>query len=205
MKILREIKVGGGVDSSLLADLRKTDYMHPQGDLFPEIPTLDPKLPKTMEIVGKIGSFRVIDHHEPNLDPNEKTFVVFDRNIPAGWLSYGMPKPGYALDLDGEGRQVHSIYIGNEYAGKGLATAFYTWILTNCCDYLVADELQTYGGVALWRKLLNSNRFDVMVYDHRTSDSRKRWAGKDFNQVYNTNELIPWVTLRGNAVRLIMN
>ena len=217
---ITEVEIGGGVDRDFIDDIEgRADFTNPQQDLFPEIPTLDPHLPKAtkMKIVGSIGPYRVVktgslisaEQAAENRRYNEDTgidYVLFDRNKVVGWVGLIMPpkRRWQIYELDGTAGQVGSIYLDKPYRGQNLGIKFYQWLLTHVCDYLVSDELQTMGGVKLWRRALNSRAFDVLVYDKRTGMSRKRWAGKDFNQVYNTDDtLIPWMTLRGRADELM--
>jgi hypothetical protein len=79
----------------------------------------------------------------------------------------------------------------------------YEFLLQNVCDYLVSDTAHSSGGAAIWRKMLNSRRFDVEVFDNNKYLSRKRRAGKDWAQVYQQWHLIPWVTLKGKADRIV--
>jgi hypothetical protein len=97
---------------------------------------------------------------------------------------------------------VVSVYVDPSHRGQNLALKMYQWLLQHVCDYILPDDLQTLGGVAIWRKLLNSRAFEVMVYDYNSGTTRRRWAGKDFNQVYNSHHLRPFVTLRGKAAEL---
>lgn len=223
---LHEIEIGGGVDSSYLDDLNNHDFTHPQRDLFPQIPTLDPHLPKEskMTLVGTLGGLRVArveprmgrygarySGYNPSFEPgsgsdSEVDYVLFDRNHAVAWAGVAIPpKPNQRpYDLrDETGGQVLSIYIAREFRGQNLGLKFYRWLLSNVVDYLVADELQTWGGVKLWRRALNSRAFDVMVFDPSRGMSRRRWAGKDFEQVYKNYRLIPWMTLRGKADELL--
>jgi len=220
---LHEIEIGGGVDSTYLDDLNKQDYTSPQRDLFPEIPTLDPHLPKEskMTIVGALDGLRIarVDPRMGNYkyfhqysqfepgdgDASEVDYVLFDRAHAIGWAGMAIPpKPRQRPDsLEGTGGQVLSVYLDAAYRGRNLGLKLYSWLLSNVVDYLVADEMQTGGGVKLWRRALNSRAFEVMVYDPRTGQSRRRWAGKDFDQVYNRGDLIPWMTLRGKADELL--
>lgn len=208
---LVEVSIGGGIDKDYLDHLTQhADYTNPQTDLFPdEVPTLDPNLPKGMKLVGKLGTFRVVhvvDGAATQSDKGEETYAIFDRNRPIAWVGLGPPKRGYdikIIDNKFTGYQVYSVYIDEDYRGKNLGVVFYKWLLTNVCDYLIADELQTRGGVKLWKRLQNSRQFDVEVYDDAKYQSRRRWAGKDFDQVYQNDMLVPWVTLRGKANRLV--
>jgi hypothetical protein len=203
-EIITEIDIGGGVDSDFL-DYNKSahDYDSDQLDLFPKkIPTLDPKLPDYMKIVGKIDSYRVV---ERGTKPGEETdddihYLLFDKSKPIAWIALQDPDREHDIsdELRGKGMKVGSVFIDPPYRGSNLGLKLYRWCLMNVCDYIVADILQTKGGVNLWKKLLTSKQFHVEVFDFRKYTSRRRRPGKDFNQVYNTTGiLVPWVTLAG--------
>ncbi len=200
---MNEIIKGGGVTSDFIDDINSDDHTNDQYNLFPHIPTLDPKLPKTMKIVGSIGGYRVVSVFNDFEFEGSKHFdyVLFDHKRAIGFLALMIPpkiKQRY-VDLPGIVGQIGAIYIAKDYRGKRLGLLFYKWILSNVCDYLVADELHTDGGVKLWKDASNSNMFDVRVYDETKGYSRRRWSGKDFDQVYRYDHLIPWMTLRGKA------
>ena len=58
--ILHEIDIGGEVDPSSLEQLRSQDFKSKQLDLFPDIPTLEPNLPREFEEMGRIGPTRFL-------------------------------------------------------------------------------------------------------------------------------------------------
>lgn len=207
LEILHEVDLGGDMDDGYIDRLKdKNDFTNPQLDLFPkEIPTLDPKVPQGMKIVGKIGAYRVVMSEKSDAafqkNIQEVDYVLFDKSKAIAWIAlYIPPKPESEIfGMNGEGGQVVSVYINPEYRGQRLGLKMYVWVLTNVCEYLVADEQQTQDGAKLWRRALNSRAFDVEVYDKRNSTTRRRWSGKDFDQVYQNSELVPWMTLRGKA------
>lgn len=205
---LLEIELGGEVTSDQINDVAKQhDYTNPQLDLWDELPTLDPNLPNTMEIVGKIGELRiVIDSKRSTTDCDD--YYLFYIKEPVMWIALCNPGANSTNHVDvahdishffddrGIGKQVKSIYLAPEFRGQNLGLKMYYWLLKNVCDYIVADTMHTYGGERLWKKMLNSRRFHVEVFDTEKYISRKRWVGKDFKQIYNTDgRLIPWVTL----------
>ena len=212
-EIISEIEIGGAVDSSYLSHI-STTHQPPEGfrnkqyDLFSDIPTLEPNLPKNMKKLGNIGKLIVVELKEKN-NNETTTLVLFDIDKPIGWIALGQIKRGYEINFawgageNAKGLQVHSVYLDTSHRGQNLSIELYKWILTHVCDYLVADELQTFGGVKIWRRALNSKKFDVMVFDAERQISRRRWAGKDFAHVYNTFYLIPWMTLKGKADKLM--
>ena len=209
---LDEIEIGGEVDISHFDDIRDHDYRSKQLGLFPELPTMEPDLPPHFEEVGRIGSLFVAckQYATSKNGKGEFSYVLFDSGEPIGYVSVIDPfadfNGRYLISnpkIHGDGLRVVSIFIDDEHRGQNLAVKLYHWLLTNVCDYLLPDDLQTHGGVAIWRKLRNSRAFDVLVYDPDREFSRERWSGKDFNQVYASNRLKPWVTLAGKANQLI--
>lgn len=214
--VLHEIEIGGEVDPSSLEQLRSQDFKSKQLDLFPDIPTLEPDLPREFEEMGRIGPYyiaRKIESQTTKHGP-EYIYYLFDQGTPFGYVAVihpnaefggGYTKSWHNPQIDGNGLRVVSIWVDRTHAGQNLGVKLYHWLLQNVCDYILPDDLQTQGGVAIWRKLLNSRAFDVMVYDYNTGTYRRRWAGKDFNQVYKTYNLRPFVTLRGKAETLIDN
>lgn len=210
---VNEIERGGEVDSTMLDDLEaEHDYTPDQLDLFPEIPSLELKLPKGFEQVGRIGTYFVTRRAEStskNGDP-EHTYYVFDKAKPIAYTALLDPSSNFgdgygATDpmLGGKGLRTVSVYIAESHRGKDLGIALYEWVLTNVCDYLLPDSRHTPGGEYLWKKMLNSKKFEVMVFDPRTYMSRRRRSGKDFEQIYRNDDLCAWVTLAGKASRLM--
>jgi GNAT superfamily N-acetyltransferase len=208
-ELLWEIERGGYVEPDVLQDLQSDKFQNPQRDLFPEIPRLEPGGHPDYTQVGRIGGFFVL-HKQGQED---HLYILMDRSRVIGWISlipigseyqdYPHRNRDLKYHLTGTGFQVAGVYIDPEYSGRGLAVQMYEWLLRNVCDYIARDSSHTPGGEALWKKLLNSRRFDVMVYDPNKGTSRRRWAGKDWGHVYQDFYLSPWVTLAGKAQDLI--
>lgn len=211
--MLTEIEIGGEVDSSSMDNLRAQDFKSKQLPLFPELPTLEPELPKKFKHMGRIGGYfvaRTIDN-EGSRHGKEYSYVLLDQGTPIGYVAVVPPKANFGggynapnPPLDGNGLRVVSVVIERSHAGQNLALKLYQWLLQNVCDYILPDDLQTQGGVAIWRNLLrNTKTFEVMVYDADRGVIRRRKPGRDFQQVYKTDNLRPFVTLKGKAEELI--
>jgi len=208
---ISEIEVGGYVDPpDYMSDYDNRDA-HPeeQGELFPELPSI--QLPKGFERVGTMGKFIVSRKEDGKGKEGIKyTYVFFYDGKPASYIAtIGINDPfggGYRIinpPLLGDGLRVISIWVNPTHRGQKLGIQMYEWLLKNVCDYILPDETHTYGGVNLWKQMLNRrNKFDVLVWDYEKSQFRRRWAGKDFAQIYNTNHLIPFVTLAGKSKEL---
>jgi hypothetical protein len=208
---LNEIELGGGVSSIDLEDKRNLDYKNKQQDLFPEIPTIEPNVPRGYQYVGNMGEYGIVkkkdtyDHYnyygkiESTHNSFQYVFTHFGK--PIGYV-YVVENPPIAshLELSGKGLLIKQVYIEEDERGKNLDLKFYYWLLTHVCDYILPDTTHTEEGARLWRKLNQSRLFDMYVYDPRTGTSRKRWAGKDWNQIYNNDDLQPFLTLKGRYV-----
>lgn len=213
-QIVSEIDIGGVVDGDHLYDLQKHGNYDPrQLDLFRDKPTpVAPELPHKggMKIAGRLGEYFVVSKADGR--PGHVTYYVFNRGTP---IAYAAVQPPHVElgdggrppvpNLHGDGLRVISVYIDEQYRGRGLALSLYEWLLKNVCDYILPDGLQTPGGVFIWKSMLRDRRFDVMVYDDKRYTNRRRKPGKDFDAVYGDESwhLWPWATLRGKALDLI--
>ena len=210
--ILNELEIGGGVSDNILDDLKKNDpedYEPKQLDLFSDIPTLEPHFTASSGFkgVGRIEKYTVTQMMKPEkhgYGADGVAYVLFDRGKAIGVIALSdihsetgdTKHPNYNLRLSNhKGYRVSTIFTHKEYRGQNLSLKLYKFLLTNVCDFLMADTLQTWGGVAVWKKMLNSRQFAVLVFDDERHVLRKRRSGKDFGQVYNTNHLFPLVTL----------
>lgn len=211
---LNEVELGGGlakVDFDHYdAELQDADFSgHKQYDLFPEIPTLT--LPKGWQRVGSMGEYIIIKKFEDYEDFDDRRgfskgklpgyiYILIKGTKPIGYVYTVEKQLQYGPDLQGRGLLTKNVYIDKSERGKNLALKFYYWLLCNVTDYIIPDEMHTHAGAALWRKLNQSRLFDMYVYDPRTGMSRKRWAGKDWNQIYNNDDLQPFLTKKGRWV-----
>lgn len=206
---LNEIEMGGYVDTSDFDELDKHDFSTGQLDLFKDIRGQDVNLPHDWEIVGKLGPYPIAIHKQ--VDRETVTYYLFDHQKPIGYVATQPPEAsfggGYHVSnppLGGTGLRVVSVYLKPEYTGKGLSLDLYEWLLKNVCDYILPDDLQTKGGVSIWKRMLRQpNRFDVEVHDPGTYETRRRKPGNDFHQVYRSEQLRPFVTLAGKADDLL--
>jgi hypothetical protein len=209
---LNEIELGGELVSTAFDkykdDLEKADYSgHKQYDLFPEIPTLT--LPAGYERVGHMDEYQIVRKKAPYQDRDRRGFqtgtlpgymyILVKNAKPIGYC-YTVQKSPNQPDLQGKGLMTKTVYVEDSERGKNLALKFYYWLLTHVCDYLIPDDTHTYDGSALWRRLNQSSKFDMYVYNPETGMSRKRWAGKDWNQIYNNDYLQPFLCLKGRWV-----
>jgi GNAT superfamily N-acetyltransferase len=138
---------------------------------------------------------------------------LFDSGKPIAYVAtippdadFGEGRPGRKYEnpeLSGEGLRVISIFIDEEARGKGLAVALYHWLLTHACDYILPDDLQTRGGVFIWKQMLRDPRFEIMVFNHNTHEYYKPKPGAVWANTYKSYWLRPFVTLAGKADQLI--
>jgi hypothetical protein len=219
-EILSEIELGGGVDSNILKPFPNyggaddhTDAAEPKIDepkqleLFKDLPVAAKNYTPLGKISGKY-IFAELKRSMNGFSANEKgerTFVLFaDNGKPVGVLALTAPDsedgagrrgPYVHYELHGLGYRVSTVKIDPDHSGQGLAIKCYYFLLQNVCDFLMADTMQTSDGAALWQKMLNSRKFAVQVFDAENHVKCKRRSGKDFNHVYNTSHLYPFVTL----------
>jgi len=206
---LFEVEVGGGITlSDFPDDLPSKDLSSNQLDLFKSVPSGEPNLPENLKLRGRMGEFYVAERGpKPGEEQSKgaRCFVwVLDGKAAAYvWLvpysreNLNYPQEmHYKPELNGKGLRVSAVFVGEEFRGQKLAPKIYQWCLEHVCDYLMADSLQTPGGVAIWKYLRRLPQFAVEVWDGDRYQSRARKTGKDFNHVYNVNHLIPWVTLK---------
>lgn len=198
-QLLNEIELGGYLETDELDKIRKDNFTNPQLDLFTQKPSKTPNLPHGYVQLGMLGDYAVLQNTQYSYGVE---LVLIDRNVPIGYLKlsklhhHSLPAARWLQNnLTGVGYSSTEIYIDSKYRGQRLAMSLYHWALTHVCDYIVADSTHTWKGAALWKNMLNSKKFVVNVYDPNKEISRKRWAGKDFDQVYNVDDLIPWVTI----------
>ena len=207
-KEIFEVEIGGGIELNDFPDnLPNQDLSSDQLDLFEPNTTGDPRLPYNLKLKGRMGEFYVAERL-PKVGEEKSSSKCFvwihsGKAVAYVWLTtYSKENMNYPTDiyhkpeLNGIGYRVSAVFVDPEYRGKALGPSIYEWLLKNVCDYLMADSLQTMGGVKLWKKLKSMKQFSVQVWDSERYMSRARRAGKDFNHVYNTSHLIPWVTLK---------
>jgi hypothetical protein len=227
-EIISEIEIGGGVDSNLLKPFPKFEpkFAEPrQLEMFKEFPPLTTNAVTNAgyKPLGRIGKYTIAEQvkYIPNTgfgfnhrNNGERTFLLFDgEGLCVGIIAVTEPDAedgsGYRparniySAVNGTGYRVSTVKIDPAHTGQMLAAQCYFFLLTHVCDFLMADTMQTSGGAAIWRKMLNSKKFVVLVYDDRSLTVRKRWAGKDFNQVYNNYFLHPIVTLPSKVNRIL--
>lgn len=172
------------------------DYRNTQMDLFPDIPTLMPKLPKSMKKIGNIGEMTVVLHK----DARTHEIILFDKNKGVAKIELEDVSDGRTVHYwKASGYRVDSIFVAEGYTGKDLALKLYRWILLNYANYLMAGESQTKGGVKIWKKLVASDEFTTYIigYDENYEDDVKlvdNW--EDFKKVYDNDDFIPLVTIR---------
>lgn len=209
LTVLHEIDIGGEVDSSELERLKTQDFTPKQLTLLPNVPA-EPTLPKDMELVGRIGPYFVTRKQERK---GEFIYYLFDSGTPIAYVAtippdaeFGEGWPGRKHqnpDLDGKGLRVVSIYLDPEVRGKGLSVALYEWLLSNVCDYILPDDLQTRGGVYIWKQMLRDPRFEIMVFNFQSQDYYKPKPGAVWANTYRSPWLRPFVTLAGKAEELL--
>lgn len=211
---LEEVELIHSVDDTNMDDL-KSKYKNTikQLDLFSDIPTMSPDdLPVGSEVIGRFEDYTVVDITDTEWEASIKK-VNPRHNRSHGYAVTMDEHRGYVLmtqdnvvgylfgatawldQLVSNGFYVDIISIDKQYSGKGLAMKLYYWLLANKYAYIIAGDMQTRAGAALWKRLNNSRRFETLVWDDYKGDYRKRWSGKDFDQVYKTGHLIPIVTL----------
>ena len=219
-----EVDIGGAIDDDDFPDqLHTKDLSSDQLDLFDKVPTGEPRLPPNLKMLGRMGAYFVAERFKDSSRtpaPKSDKYSYGSRNIIfikdgkaaaaiylAPWTRDNMEysyqyhnKP----DLYGTGLMVKAVQVVPEFRGQNLGPMLYQWVLSNICDYILADNTHTLGGVKLWRRMLNmKGTFAVEVWDSQEFKSRRRWAGKDFEQVYKQGHLHPWVTLRQNLTRVL--
>jgi hypothetical protein len=180
------------------------DFTPKQLTLFP-VPT-EPTLPPDMEIVGRIGEYYVL----LNADKKESIYYIFNDGTPIAYIALIAPTApfgdGYPVtnpDLKGVGKRVIAVYISEQARGKNLSVQLYKWLLDNACDYLLPDDLQTRGGVYIWKQLVKDPRFDVFIFNPDKYDYYPAKSGAVWSNVYKSYRLRPFVTLAGKADDLI--
>ena len=216
------MQIGGDVESHFIDDVQgRADFTNPQQDLFPDIPTLDPHLPKSakMEIVGKIGTYRVVKadsmisaeqaaenrrYHEDN----EVDYVLFDRNKVVGWVGLIMPpKRQWRIhELEGTAGQVGSIYLDAPYRGQNLGIKLYPMDARQRLRLSSRRRVADDG----WREALAQGTQLACVRCHGVRQTHRDVAqtvGRQRLQsgVHTDDTLIPWMTLRGKANELMTN
>lgn len=208
LTVLHEIEIGGEVDPSELEGLKQRDFTPKQLTLLPNVPS-EPTLPKDMELVGRIGPYFVTRKQRRS----ESLYYLFDSGNPVaivagippdaefgeGWRGRKFQNP----DLHGKGLRIISIYLDPKVRGQGLAVALYEWLLTHACDYILPDDLQTPGGVYIWKQMLRDPRFEIMVFNFKSHDYYKPKPGAIWANTYRSYWLRPFVTLAGKADELI--
>jgi hypothetical protein len=127
-------------------------------------------------------------------------YILVKETKPIGYC-YTVEKNLNEPELKGKGLLTKNILIDDSERGNQLALKFYYWLLTHVCDYVIPDESHTRAGAALWRKLNQSKKFDLFVFDPKTYTTRKRWAGKDWNQIYQNDRLQPILTIAGRNIK----
>lgn len=216
-----EVDIGGGVEPDSFPDkIHKKDLSSDQLDLFKEIPSLEPNLPSNFKIVGRAGSYYVAEEIAPSRDATKDTyrdreratyrcFVFIDKGEAMSYVSIQGEGTElgdgsrYSVELEGHGVIANSILVLNKFRGRNLGMLMFKWLLENVCDYIISDSLHTSAGVIFWKKLQNSRKFYVGVWNQNKYSHRRHRPGQDFNRVYNGNHLIPWVTLRGRESGLM--
>jgi hypothetical protein len=215
---LTEIRIGGDVDSSELDHVAGLhDYTPKQLTLLPNIPA-EPSLPAEMEMMGRLGPYYVTRRKDTGGYGKqgaaaEYTYYLFDSGKPVAYVSTLHPESefgdGYAgrsytdPELHGDGLRVVSIYLDPVIRGQRISVSLYDWLLRNKCDYILPDDLQTRGGVYIWKQLLRDARFEVMIYNHETRDYHRARPGAIWANVYRSERLRPFVTLAGKSDGLI--
>lgn len=199
---LDEIVKGGYLDDhDFIDNLPGKDLSSDQLDLFKEIPSGEPKIPNGYEFVGRMGALYVA---KPADRAPYVSYVWFTQKEAIGYVMmapYDQERTNYprhappAPDLHGVGFRVHAVQVAEKFKGQRLGPEMYRWLLTNVCDYIMADDTQTLAGAALWKNLQRTPGLTVEVWDGNNYDSRPRRRGRDFSYVYEYNHLIPWVTL----------
>ena len=215
---LTEIRIGGEVDSDHLDDLNaQHDYTPKQLTLFPNVPS-EPTLPPDMELMGRLGAFYITRkkndgqaYHKRAGD--EFVYYLFDSGKPVAYVGTIHPKSEFGdaypgrlhsdPELLGTGLRVVSIFLDPAIRGQGTSVALYEWLLRNVCDYILPDDLQTKGGVYIWKQLLRDPRFEVMVFNHQNYDYYRARPGAIWANVYRSDRLRPFVALAGTADALI--
>lgn len=183
--MLDEIYLGGKVENDDIDRLQQIDFSQ--------------ELPSGFSVVSRIGEYKVVKKSE---DSFTTTYILVDGPTAIGYLALNrMFSPPQCIDEGSTTLEANVIYIAPEYRGKNLALALYEWVLTHVCDFILAGEEHTEDGAALWRKLSNSRKFAVFVYDPET-DKCQRWPGQRFNRVYDREELRPFVTLRSKGLKM---
>jgi GNAT superfamily N-acetyltransferase len=202
---LDEIERGGHLDDDDFVDnLHRGDFSDSQLDLFQDIPSGVPNLPSNYKLIGRMGEYFVAE----KLDANKpyECYVWLTRNQAVAFVSmapydpqrtnYPRSVPYEIPNLNGKGLRVHAVVVRESFRGKGLGPQMYQWLLSHVCDYIIADDTHTEGGVALWKRLQKMKSiFSVHVWNEDKYDHEQRRPGRAFNYVYDYMHLVPWVTL----------
>jgi hypothetical protein len=202
---VNEVEIGGGVEVSDLDDDPGHDYTNKQRDLFRDTPAGEPELPQGYKLVNRVGDFWVAQCLK-NMDQHSVMYVFIKDGAEnaAGYIAahkWHIDKLNYRHEniyqpmLGGKGLRVGAVYVREQYRGSDLSLVMYKWMLENVCDYLMADSLQTMGGVKIWKKLQSRKPFHVEVWNGNQDTTRKHRRGKDFDRVYDNGYMIPWVTI----------
>lgn len=198
-QLLKEIEMGGSMSSIDFDEINDDDFESKQLNLFPDIPTIIPNIPKGYQYIGRMQNYAILKKIEDKFT----TFVII---LYGKLVAYVLAikasdyKYSHIFSDNSYGLQIKGTYVGEQYRGKRISILFYQWLLQHVCDYILPDDRHTNDGVKLWKKLNNSKLFDLYVYNPNTGTSRKRWAGKDFFQIYRNDSLIPFLTLKGRYV-----
>lgn len=207
-KKVDEVTHGGDLTDKEWPDegLLDGDFTDSQLDLFKGIPAGTPNVPSNYKLVGRMGEYFVAERKN---DETYRTFVWFTRTEAVGYVTmapYDRSRTEYpqhapeAPDLHGVGLRVHGVQVARKFQGNNLAAQMYQWLLSNVCDYIMADDMQTNGGVALWKKLRSMKSiFTVEVWNGDKYETRPHRNGFDWKRVYDSIHLIPWVTLNSKA------
>lgn len=206
-KLLSEIEIGGEV--SRPEEWDEMTYEPRQLSLF-DVPT-EPDLPKSMELLGRLGPYFLT---KKEISFHRATYYLFDNGKPVAYIStipshsddFGggyVGRKNSNPNISGKGLRVISVYVDPTFRGKNLSIELYFWLLKNECDYILPDDLQTPGGVSIWKKMLKDSRFDVMIYNPDKYDYHRAKPGAIWANVYKSHRLRPFVTLAGKAKELI--
>lgn len=216
---LSEIEIGGDVDGTHLDDLKAKHNFEPrQLTLFPRAPS-EPTFPDKFTYMGRLGAYFVARTKEERsygtaTGAVEYTYYLFDNGDPIMYVGTLHPKSEFGgayagrnasnPQIFGEGLRVVSIFLDPSARGQGLAVAMYEWLLQNVCDYILPDDLQTPGGVHIWKQLVRDRaRFDVMVFNPEQHTYYRAKPGAIWANVYKSYNLFPFVTLAGKSDDLI--
>jgi hypothetical protein len=219
MGLMTEIRIGGEVDSGHLDDLESNHNFTPKQMTLP-LPnvTAEPTLPPKMEMAGRLGAYYVARKKDDGESyykraGDEYMYYLFDSGKPVAYVSTIHPKTEFGdayrgrlssdPKLQGEGLRVVSIFLDPSIRGQRTSVALYEWLLHNVCDYILPDDLQTQGGVYIWKQLVSDPRFEVMIFNHEKYEFYRARPGATWRNVYRSENLRPFVTLAGKADGLI--